>query len=198
MLKWRGFTIIEVLTTMTILAIVATMAAPEYWKWKDRDSYRAEGQALFDTLLDARSAALTNKVCDDGSLSVRWAVLLDMSVQPMSYRLKCYTDDTNFIEETASVEMSNSVLETLDYNGVAAPAAFDGTTGLTFPDNMLISFFSGGVSVRIDYEKSGTQRAESFQMVIGHDDSGYEHTICFNRVAGFPTFNKTGNTCQDY
>ena len=61
MLKGRGFTIIEILTTITILGIVASIAAPEYWRLKERDDYRNAGQALFDTILDARNAALTNK-----------------------------------------------------------------------------------------------------------------------------------------
>jgi len=50
----------------------------------------------------------------------------------------------------------------------------------------------------LEYSSGGIFKAESIQMVIGHDTTDYQHTICFNRVSGFPTFNKTGDTCQEY
>jgi len=198
MLKWRGFTIIEVLTTITILGIVATIAAPEYWKIRSRDTFRAEGQNLFDALLDARNAALTNKFCNDGSTSVRWSVFVDTNTVPVFYRIRCYSDDTTFINESESVRMEKSQINVIDFNDSSAPNPMDGTTGNTFPGNMLISFFSGGVTGRIDYVKSGSNKAQSVLLTMQHTESDYQHTICFNRVSGFPTFNKTGTTCQDY
>ncbi len=198
MLKIRGFTIIEILTTITILGIVASIAAPEYYRLKDRDDYRAEGQGLFDTLLDARNAALTNRFCDDGSISVRWAVAVETSSNPISYQFRCYSGVTTFVNEAPVVEMIKSELEEVDFNENSAPAPMDGTASFTFPDSILISFFSGGGTGRIDFQKGTLQKADSLKMIVGHNTTGYQHTICFNRVSGFPTFNKTGNTCQTY
>ena len=196
--KWRGFTIIEILTTITILAIVATIAAPEFWRIKNRDDYRNEGQALFDTLLDARNSALTNKFCSDGSISTRWMVFIDSNAEPVRYRLRCYSDETTFIDETELTRLTKSELETVEFNELNPPAVMDGGVGALFPDNIRFSFFSGGANGRLEYSSGGIFKAESIQMVIGHDTTDYQHTICFNRVSGFPTFNKTGDTCQEY
>lgn len=191
MLKSRGFTIIEILTTITILAIVASIAAPEFWKMKNRDDYKSEGQALFDTLLDARNAALTNRFCSDGSISVRWTVYIDSNDSPMDYRLFCYRNETNYSVEQTIVGLDQSELETVYIDNVALAA---------IPDNVRISFYSGGVAGKLEYTPiaGALTKSDSIQMIIGHASTDYQHTICFNRVSGFPTFNKTGNTCQTY
>ncbi len=198
MLKGRGFTIIEILTTITILGIVASIAAPEYWRLKERDDYRNAGQALFDTILDARNAALTNKFCNDESISVRWAVSIDTNADPVVYQLRCYSNDTDYTEETPVVTLLNSEIETIDFNEDNSPDLMDGSTGHLFPESLMLSFFSGGVTGRLEYDDGSLHKEESVTMVIGHDTTDYQHTICFNRVSGFPTFNKTGDTCQDY
>lgn len=198
MRKWLGYSLIEIMTTITLLGIVATIAAPEYWRLRDRDEYRAEGQEFFDTLLDARNAALTNRLCNDDNTAVRWMVFMVPNTDPISYELRCYRDDTNFTVEQASVVLDHSLLETLDFNEAAAPVAMDGSVGNPFPDEVRFSFFSGGVNGRLEYDDGTLTKAEVVQMIVGHLNSAIQHTICFNRVSGFPTFNKSGNTCQDY
>lgn len=183
---------------MTILAIVASIAAPEYWRMKDRDDYRSEGQALFDTILDARNAALTSRLCNDDSSAVRWMIFIDTDTVPAEYEIRCYRDATNFTVEKASLALDRSEIELIDFNETALPAAMDGTVGNPFPDDTRISFFSGGVNGRLEYDDGSINKADSVLMTIGHISTAYQHTICFNRVSGFPTFNKTGDTCQDY
>ncbi len=198
MWKWRGYSLIEIMTTITLLGIVATIAAPEYWRLRDRDEYRAEGQTFFDTLLDARNAALTNRLCGDDNTAVRWRVFMVPNTDPVSYELRCYRDATNFTVEQASVVLDHSDLESLDFNEAALPAAMDGTVGNPFPDEIRFSFFSGGVNARLEYDDGSLNKSESMQMIVGHLNSPIQHTICFNRVSGFPTFNKSGITCQAY
>ncbi|NCP66704.1 prepilin-type N-terminal cleavage/methylation domain-containing protein [bacterium] len=199
MLKSKGFTIIEILTTITIMAIVASIAAPEFWRLKNRDDFRAEGQGLFDSILDARNSALTNRFCSNGNTSVRWMVLLDSNRTPPVYDVRCYWDDTNSnTKEQADAELTKSEIELIDFNEGNTPDPMYGTVAAPYPDNIRFSFFSGGVNGRLEYSDGGIVKANSVKMVLGHNTTDYVHTICFNRVSGFPTFNKTGDECQDY
>lgn len=181
------------MTTIVILGIVASIAAPEYWRMRDRDLYRGEGQQFFDTILDARNAALTNKLCNDDTTSVRWMVSIVPSADPMTYQLLCYSDSTNTVEQQ-SVSLDRSIVNTIDFNDTQPPTATDGGAN-PHPALITISFFSGGVNARIE---SDGDKMDEMQMVIGHNEASYVHTICFNRVSGYPTFNKAGDTCQTY
>lgn len=198
MFIFKGYSLIEIMTAITILGIIASIAAPEYWRLRDRDEYRANGQALFDTILDARNAALTNKICNDDNTAVRWMVYVVPNVTPANYELRCYRDDTNFTVENASVEIDRSSISLIDFNEAAAPTSTDGSGGSPHPDEMRISFFSGGVQGRLEYDDGTLTKAESVQMIVDHNNSEWQYTICFNRISGFPTFNKRGDTCQDY
>lgn len=198
MQKVPGFSLIEIMTTITIMGIVAVVAMPEYWRLRARDAYRAEGQVLFDTILDARNAALTNKLCNDDNSALRWTVFMVPNTDPVTYELRCYRDMSNYTVEQSSVSLSRSDLESVDFNETALPAAMDGSGGAPYPNSIRFSFFSGGVNGRLEYDDGTVNKADSVAMILGHDESAFQHTICFNRVSGFPTFNKNGTTCQDY
>jgi hypothetical protein len=147
---------------------------------------------------------LTNKVCTNGNISVQWTVTIDANrTSNPAYRVQCIDNLAQVVEEESVVIMDKSEIEFIDFNGGENPPIFRRTNpspnGL--PDDVLISFFSGSASGRLEYKVVsvvGLNKEESIQMVIGHDTTGYQHTICFNRVAGFPSFNKSGNTCQTY
>lgn len=194
--KVSGFTIIEILTTITILGIIATISVPEYWRWRDRDQFRAQGQAFFDTLLDARNAALTNKLCSNGNTSFKWRIVFDADANPPRYELYCHWDDTNAsVVEQSNVLMDKTEVNTVDFNETNPPAAMSGGS---IPDNVEIAFFSGSASGRLDYDDGSLNRADQAKIVLGHTSSDFVHAICFNRVAGFPSFNKVGSDCLEY
>jgi type IV fimbrial biogenesis protein FimT len=54
----RGFTLVETLAVITLLAVVAVMATPSFVAWHVRDQVDARAKALASTLAYARSEAL--------------------------------------------------------------------------------------------------------------------------------------------
>jgi type IV fimbrial biogenesis protein FimT len=57
-----GFTLIETLVVVTILAVVALVAMPSFVAWHVRDQVDARARALFSTLAYARSEAIRRGV----------------------------------------------------------------------------------------------------------------------------------------
>nr|WP_100249471.1 GspH/FimT family pseudopilin [Paraburkholderia ginsengiterrae] len=55
---WRGFTLVETLAVIALLAVVAVMATPSFVAWHVRDQVDARARALASTLAYARSEAL--------------------------------------------------------------------------------------------------------------------------------------------
>ena len=53
-----GFTLIETLITVAILALIVVMATPSFVAWHVRDQVDARARALFSTLSYARSEAV--------------------------------------------------------------------------------------------------------------------------------------------
>jgi type IV fimbrial biogenesis protein FimT len=54
----RGFTLIETLAVVALLAVIAVMATPSFVAWQVRDQVDARAKALASTLAYARSEAL--------------------------------------------------------------------------------------------------------------------------------------------
>ncbi len=187
MKRFKGFSLVEVLATMTILGILATISAPEYYKLRERSQFQAEVQAIVDTIVDARNAAITNKKCSNDSNSVMWKMIIDTT--PFSYELRCFYDDSNSTVERTSVSPIFAEIDSI----TLTPAATATVEDITF------SFFSGPANAKLQFTESSTLRkAESIHMVMGQRGEIKQQGLCFNRVAGFPTFNKSGSECQTY
>ncbi len=194
MFRKSGFSLIEVLATMTILGIIATISAPEFWRLRDRDQYRSEVQAFFDTIVDARNAAMTNKKCSNGSTAINWRAVMIPTLGSFTYDLQCFYDSTNYTIERATVSPEKIDLESMDFNEDQDPSVMTSS----FPVSVSYIFFSGGGQSKLEYNDGSDKKAESVTNILGHTNSSFQQTICFNRVSGFPTFNKSGTTCPTY
>lgn len=65
----KGFTLIEVLTVVTLMAVLLTVAVPSFAGFLDRQRIKADALAIAKTLSTARAQAL---VVESGSVTVRW------------------------------------------------------------------------------------------------------------------------------
>jgi type IV fimbrial biogenesis protein FimT len=102
-----GFTLVETLTVVALLAVIAVMATPSFVAWHVRDQVDARARALVSTLAYARSEALrrgarvtvcrtdaarhclaAGQPCGNGATdwSCGWAVLADRGGTPMLLR----------------------------------------------------------------------------------------------------------------
>ncbi|WP_434660908.1 GspH/FimT family pseudopilin [Paraburkholderia sp. A3BS-1L] len=61
-MKYAGFTLIETMVVIVLLAVCATASAPVFVAWRVRDQVDARANALLGTLSYARSEAIRRKV----------------------------------------------------------------------------------------------------------------------------------------
>ncbi|PWB68204.1 hypothetical protein C3F09_12135 [candidate division GN15 bacterium] len=60
--NYRGFTIVELMTTVVIIGLVSAMATPQLQKAYERNRFRSRVKDMTSTLRLARSQAITDKV----------------------------------------------------------------------------------------------------------------------------------------
>ncbi|SDC28869.1 GspH/FimT family pseudopilin [Paraburkholderia lycopersici] len=60
-MKFRGFTLIETMVVVVLLAICATVSTPVFTAWRVRDQVDARANAMLGTLAYARSEAIRRK-----------------------------------------------------------------------------------------------------------------------------------------
>lgn len=191
MRRFKGFSLIEVLATITILGILATISAPEYYKLRERVQFQSEVQSFVETIVDARNSALTNKKCSNGNPSVSWKVTMTRS--PLSYTLRCFTDASTSVLE---LDVSSSNLDIIrtevdEINTTPAPVAT--VSDVTF------TFFAGPANAKLEYTESSTLRkGQDLNLVFGFIGEPRQQAVCFNPVAGFPTHNKYRSTCLQH
>ena len=62
MINKNGFSIIELIVVVGIMAIIATMAIPEFTKWKTKYSIESDVKSIASFLQEARLKAFTEKI----------------------------------------------------------------------------------------------------------------------------------------
>ncbi len=82
--KEQGYTLIELLVTMSVVAILATVAVPNFVSFIDNSRERAEVQSLLKTLIAARSEAVVRArpvtiSATDGDWTKGWRSWVDIN-----------------------------------------------------------------------------------------------------------------------
>lgn len=198
MYKRSGFTILELMVTVGIMAIMATISAPNISRMLARSKFDGEVQGLLSTIAEARANALSSKRCTklDGSKepSITWAVKVDHATN--FYELYCFWNKdilttSNFVFED-TVSFTEGIMKKFSFSYVWTDA-FAKELGA---DAFMLHYWSGMPQVTIVSLATPKVRKEALR-IVSEGSYGDIKTICVNRVAGFPTFNKNGSDCID-
>ena len=128
----KGFTLIEMIITMTIIGIVSAIAIPNFSKWKEKHEINGQAQKVYFDLMLARTTAV--KANND--------VRVTFNTTSDSYKVH---DDTNGdgVEDSGealkTITLENNVqfafnsgISDIDGNSVSAAVSFSGSQTVTF------------------------------------------------------------------
>jgi len=170
----KGFTLIEMMVAIAIVAILASMIGQNFYKSQTVQRFDSEARRVFFGILDARTNAISEKKCTNGSMET-WNTVINLS----GFTLNCGVIAEN----------------TVNFSGIT------GFDSLKFPPasdpqvNVKLEFLPESAQLRITDDNDVSK--QKVKITLKHSSLPNEkRTICIDRVAGFPTFN-TGENCLE-
>ena len=139
-MKKDGFTLMELLVTMLVLAIVTTITIPVFARWLPDYRLRAAARDLFSNFQLAKMAAVRN--------NSNCAITFNQAIGGTVYDYVVFVDSDNDVEYDVGEDILAQVLWT-DYKDVSFDATQGGGDGLNFNANddglPAIAFRSNGL-----------------------------------------------------
>ena len=195
--KNKGFTLIELLVVILFAAFLAVITIPSMMRWYNKDLFISESRQIIDSIDDARANALSEKKCSDGSNSSSESWNWSWEASTKKINLSCsYAGGNIYEEDVFSLDKNIAVTSNqfFYYNNSSTETLFNSSQ-----KNFSISFPSGDTQSTISVEDSTLGEYDIKKIKLPFVFTGEEalnRTICFNRIAGFPTISSTEN-CND-
>jgi len=182
MQKQKGFTLLELMLTIVMVGILASISAPSFQQWQRDQRFISDTETLFDTLADARASAVSEKKC--GSEPAKeWILEVDLA----GVKLSCKQD------------ASGELVKEIRSRQWASPAIIKKMT----TDDVTVDNWTNRETLKIVIFQGGTQALINefyinkwARINIRFEDLGKERTICYSRIANYPYYSKDG-TCND-
>ena len=197
----KGFTIIELLVTITISVILAIITVPSMMNWYQKDQFIQKSRIIIDTINDARAAATADKKCSTGDSATGWSWNWTGNeiIQKVSLKCHYYVDQNNENIEENVIDIDKEIIEVINdgffYNDDA---------DISSTENISILFDAGRGTSSISVETSDTFTTDLEKYDIKNirlpfrfvGDNSIIRTICFDRIANLPTISPD-LTCND-
>lgn len=188
--KNRGITIIEVLSVITIMAILAAISVPSFRGWIDRETYDRQVSVIFDSINEARAGMLSEKNCPSGSAAEAWGLKITNSNFFVWCRpIQGIDEVVTFNDQNVNDYSFDSRIASPTYATNNEPA-FGNLVSAT---DLYIEFLIGTKQVRIN--NSFFNRSAQIQLDYLFLE-GVENTICLDRYSQFSFFSPSG-TCSE-
>lgn len=198
MQKKIGFTLIELMVTMVISAILFLITVPSIREWYKKNQFIKQSREIIDSLYDAQTAALANKKCSNGNDSTSWSWNWSENNGNKYVTVKCHYNSGELEEQKISLDdnIGFSNLQKIYYQTNNSPVWNDFlvnipiTISFSLGDSQPSIFIGNGNSLE-DY---GVKKI--MLPFVFTEDENTKRTICFDRIANFPTISKANN-CND-
>jgi len=126
--RQQGFTLLEVIIVMAILAIVAAIGVPSFSDWRERQAVQSVAQTLLSQMKQARVLA----VAENRSVSISFtstAYVFDADTSVSGTCGPCKNEQVNFSQYANNLSVSPTTTRTFTSRGTANSGTITLTAG---------------------------------------------------------------------